>query len=87
MIHLKIKLKIFFRVGSALTTMFFALYTIGSGDDVKIDPFKNELTTYFGSILFGTYHITNISILFSMLIAMLTKSFDSILVIDLYLLF
>lgn len=61
--------------------MFFALYTIGSGDDVQLESFNNNLTTTIGSILFGVFHVTNISILFSMLIAMLTKSFDSILVI------
>jgi hypothetical protein len=60
--------------------MFFALYTIGGGSVVYMNPFSNELTPKFGSILFGVYHITNISILMSMLIAMLTKSFESILV-------
>ena len=60
--------------------MFFALYTLGESDDVMIEPFRNQLTTNFGYVLFGMFHISNITILLSMLIAMMTKSFDTILV-------
>jgi hypothetical protein len=60
--------------------MFFAIYTIGSGEDVLLSPFRNELTPTFGSIIFGTYHITNIVVMISLLIAMLTKSFESVVV-------
>lgn len=44
-----------------------------------IEPFENQMTPNFGYIIFGMFHIANITILISMLIAMLTKSFDSIL--------
>ncbi len=50
-------------------------------DEYSIEPFHNQLTPLFGLGIFGFYHITNITILMSMLIAMLTKSFDSIMVI------
>ena len=60
--------------------MFYALYTMGESDDVLVEPFHNSLTPNFGYILFGMFHISNITILISMLIAMLTKSFDSIMV-------
>ena len=69
-------------VGSTFITMFFALYTLGESDDAEIRPFINQLTPFFGYILFGMFHIANITILISMLIAMMTKSFDSILVND-----
>jgi uncharacterized membrane protein len=68
------------RIGETLVTMFFALYTLGEADDVVIEPFQNKLTPNFGYILFGIYHITNITILLSMLIAMMTQSFEKILV-------
>ena len=61
--------------------MFFALYTLGEQDDVLIEPFENQLTPNFGYVLFGMFHISNITILMSMLIAMMTKSFDTIIVI------
>ena len=60
--------------------MFFALYALGESDEYNIEPFQNELTPIFGFFLFGFFHVSNITILFSMLIAMLTKSFESILV-------
>lgn len=60
--------------------MFFSLYALGKSDDVVIDPYKNKFTPNLGYILFGMYHISNITILLSMLIAMMTKSFESILV-------
>lgn len=60
--------------------MFFALYALGESDDVVIAPFNNNLTPNFGYVLFGMFHITNITVLLSMLISMLTKSFESILV-------
>lgn len=60
--------------------MFFALYALGESDDVVIEPYNNNLTPNFGYVLFGMFHITNITILLSMLISMLTKSFESILV-------
>lgn len=61
--------------------MFFSLYTLGESDDVLLEPFENQLTPNFGYVLFGMFHISNITILISMLIAMMTKSFDSIMVI------
>ena len=77
-------LNIFFfikSIGHSLITMFFALYTLGEQDDVLIEPFENQLTPNFGYVLFGMFHISNITILMSMLIAMMTKSFDTIIVI------
>ena len=60
--------------------MFFALYALGENDDFAIEPFENQLTADVGFLMFGMFHISNITILFSMLIAMMTKSFESILV-------
>ena len=60
--------------------MFFALYALGESDDVLIEPYNNQVTPNFGYILFGMFHISNITILLSMLIAMMTSSFESILV-------
>ena len=68
------------RIGSTVTTMFFALYALGENDDFAIEPFENQLTPDVGFLLFGMFHISNITILFSMLIAMMTKSFERILV-------
>lgn len=61
-------------------TLFFALYTIGDSTDTLISPFDNNLTVITGYILFGTFHVANITIMINMLIAMMTKSFEDIIV-------
>ena len=61
-------------------TLFFALYTIGDSTDPLIKPFKNNFIEMVGYLLFGTFHIANITIMINMLIAMMTKSFEDILV-------
>lgn len=61
-------------------TLFFALYTIGDSTDTLIKPFDNNLTVCIGYLLFGTFHIANITIMINMLIAMMTKSFEDIIV-------
>lgn len=58
--------------------MFFAIYALGADDDVLIEPFQNTLTPNIGFILFASFHVTNITVLMSMLIAMLTTSYEAI---------
>jgi hypothetical protein len=58
--------------------MFWAIFLIGNGESVTIEPFENQLTTFFGYLLFGSFHVTNITILLNMLIAMMTRSFETI---------
>ena len=67
-------------LSSAFMTLFFALYTIGDSTDTLLNPFKNTLTVNIGYLLFGTFHIANITIMINMLIAMMTKSFEDIIV-------
>ena len=45
-----------------------------------LDPFQNKLTENFGFLLYGSFHIASIVILLNMLIAMMTKSYENILV-------
>ena len=65
-------------------TLFFALYTIGDSKDTLIDknPYnhKYDLTVGVGYLLFCLFHIANITIMINMLIAMLTKSYENIIV-------
>lgn len=61
-------------------TLFFALYTIGDSTDTQLDPYQNKLTVNIGYLLFGIFHIANITIMINMLIAMMTKSFEDTIV-------
>ena len=67
-----------------MISTFFGLYAEGEPDEVVINPFQNDLTPVFGYMLFGLFHIINITILISMLISMITKSFTIILVTKIY---
>ena len=60
--------------------MFWTIYFIGNPEAVKIDPFENQLTPLFGYIIYGFFSISNITVLLNMLIAMMTRSYDAILV-------
>ena len=71
-------------LSNTFMTLFFALYTIGDSQDTLLQTFKNSLTVNIGYILFGTFHIANITIMINMLIAMMTKSFEDIIVIYFY---
>lgn len=59
---------------------FWSLFGLGSPDYIKIDDFRNQLTENFGTILYGSYHITAIIVLLNMLVASMTQSFERILV-------
>ena len=61
--------------------MFWSLFFIGNNQAVLIEPFKNELTLVVGYLVFGIYHISHITVLLNMLIAMMARSYEIILVI------
>jgi hypothetical protein len=67
-------------LSNTFMTLFFALYTIGDSADTLLKPFNNSLTVNIGYLLFGAFHIANITIMINMLIAMMTKSFEDIIV-------
>ena len=60
--------------------MFFSIFLIGNYQAVLISPFSNNLTVIFGYIVFGLFHVSNITVLLNMLIAMMTRSYETILV-------
>jgi hypothetical protein len=60
--------------------MFWSIYLIGNSEVINIEPFKNDLMLVFGYLIFALYHVINITIMINMLIAMMARSYDSILV-------
>lgn len=63
----------------ALKTLFFALYFIGDSKVARIDPFENYTTMTIGYTIYALFHIASITVLMSMLIAMMTKSYEKII--------
>ena len=61
-------------------TVFWSVFGLGDGASVKLDPFENSLTEAFGYVLYGAFHIASIIVLLNMLIAMMTKSYEDIMV-------
>ena len=60
--------------------MFWSLFLIGNNQAVLVEPFKNELTLVIGYLVFGFYHISSLTVLLNMLIAMMARSYETILV-------
>lgn len=67
------------RLSKALKTLFFAIYLIGDSKVARIDPFENSSTMSIGYTIYALFHIATITILMSMLIAMMTKSYENII--------
>ncbi|RNA03569.1 Short transient receptor potential channel 6 [Brachionus plicatilis] len=66
-------------IGQTFLSMFWSLFGLGEQDSIKLSPYKNKLTEFFGTILFGCYHITSIIVLLNMLVASMTQSYEKIL--------
>ncbi|CAF0718901.1 unnamed protein product [Brachionus calyciflorus] len=71
--------KAFGTIQSTFTTIFWSIFGLGDSGNISLKPFNNQLTEFFGFILYGTFHIASIIVLLNMLIAMMTKSYESIL--------
>ena len=69
-----------FSIGQTFQSIFWAIFGLGSGTNVLINPFNNPLTVFFGFMLYGAFHIASIIVLLNMLIAMMAKSYEDILV-------
>ncbi len=69
-----------FSLVNAFKTLFFTIYLIGEANSILIEPFENSLTLGFGYLLYGMFQVGNVTILMSMLIAMMTKSYENIIV-------
>ena len=68
-------------IGSTFQTIFWSIFGLGESENIELKPFENDVTEFFGLILYGTFHIASIIVLLNMLIAMMTRSYESILVI------
>lgn len=69
-------------IGSTFQTIFWSIFGLGQSENIELKPFENRVTEFFGLILYGTFHIASIIVLLNMLIAMMTRSYESILVIS-----
>ena len=61
---------------NALKTLFFTIYALGSDDEFLMVPYQNEFTPFIGLLIFVVFHLVSINILISLLVAMLTVTFE-----------
>lgn len=71
---------VYFRIWQTCLTMFWSLFGLSEPDMIELDPYKNDLTETFGTLLFACYHISSIIVLLNMLVASMTLSYEKILV-------
>ncbi len=70
----------FGNIASSMLTIFWSMFGLGQSSDIKLDPFNNMVTEWFGILIYGVYHVCCIIILLNMLIASMTHSYETILV-------
>ena len=64
----------------SLMTIFWSLFGLGQSNMVEVAPFDNMVTVWFGRLIYGFFHVCGIIILLNMLVAMMTQSYEKILV-------
>ena len=72
---------VFARFENTFQTVFWALFGMGDADVVELgESIRGGLTTRVGYFVFGVYNIAAVIICLNMLIAMMSSSFQNVLV-------
>ena len=74
-----VHIHLLFRLELTFQTVFWALFGMGDSDVVELgEGFQSDYTVRIGYIVYGAYNIAAVIILLNMLIAMMSRSFESI---------
>ncbi|XP_050396877.2 short transient receptor potential channel 7 isoform X1 [Patella vulgata] len=65
-------------VMATFRTVFWSLFGRGEPDAVRLGEYNNNVTEDIGYIIYGAYNATSVTVLLNMLIAMMTRSFQTI---------
>ena len=58
--------------------MYWALFGMGDSDVVTLEGYQADFTERIGYVVYGAYNAAAVIVLLNMLIAMMTRSFESI---------
>jgi len=65
-------------MGGTFKTVFWSLFGLSEKDGVKLGNYKNRFTEMIGYFIYGTFNIASVIVLLNMLIAMMSKSYETI---------
>ncbi|CAF3440747.1 unnamed protein product [Rotaria socialis] len=71
--------EIFFgTMGGTFKTVFWSLFGLSEKDGVSLGNYDNRFTELIGYLIYGTFNIASVIVLLNMLIAMMSKSYETI---------
>jgi ACR3 family arsenite efflux pump ArsB len=65
-------------MGGTFKTVFWSLFGLSEKDGVKLGNYQNRFTEIIGYLIYGTFNIASVIVLLNMLIAMMSKSYETI---------
>ncbi|CAF0823158.1 unnamed protein product [Rotaria sordida] len=65
-------------MGGTFKTVFWSLFGLSEKDGVKLGEYNNVFTELVGYFIYGTFNIASVIVLLNMLIAMMSKSYETI---------
>ncbi|CAF0978236.1 unnamed protein product [Adineta steineri] len=65
-------------MGATFKTVFWSLFGLSEKDGVKLGAYNNRFTELTGYLIYGTFNIASVIVLLNMLIAMMSKSYETI---------
>jgi len=63
---------------STFKTVFWSLFGLAEKEGVQLENYENRLTVYIGYLIYGAFNIASVIVLLNMLIAMMSKSYETI---------
>jgi transient receptor potential cation channel subfamily C protein 4 len=68
----------FIRMSSTFKTVFWSLFGLAEKEGVQLLDFDKKFTEIVGYLIYGAFNIASVIVLLNMLIAMMSKSYETI---------
>jgi hypothetical protein len=65
-------------MGSTFKTVFWSLFGLAEKEGVQLNSYNNPFTETVGYLIYGAFNIASVIVLLNMLIAMMSKSYETI---------
>ncbi|UJR30483.1 hypothetical protein I4U23_018016 [Adineta vaga] len=65
-------------MGATFKTVFWSLFGLSEKNGVKLGEYQNRFTELIGYLIYGAFNIASVIVLLNMLIAMMSKSYETI---------
>lgn len=66
------------RMGATFKTVFWSLFGLAEKEGVQLETYDKYFTEFIGYLIYGAFNIASVIVLLNMLIAMMSKSYETI---------